>query len=70
MRVRRICSGEYEYSYRNRVVTVSRIPPNEAYGDTKEMWIASALWSNTLYSDPLETKREAVAVARNMLDKG
>ncbi len=68
MKAKRLCAGEYEYTVCNHTVIVSQIEPNPAYGDTKPMWIAAAKWSNDIYTDPLETKREAVNAARQMLN--
>ncbi len=38
------------------------------YFDHLKGWIAAATWDRHLYSDPLPTKRAAVATAAGMLD--
>lgn len=56
---KRKCAGEYKVTNGERTVFVSKI--NFGYGDE---WVAAAEWDNTLYTDPLPTKREAVYNAR------
>lgn len=65
--VKKKCAGLYTYTLGKYVVEVVSRDPNPAFGDTKEMWVAAALWTHNLYTDPLETKREAVKVAKAML---
>lgn len=68
IKVKKERAGAYTYTKGTRVVVVEQIDANPAYGDTKPMWIARAEWSNSTYSDPVETKREAVAAAKGFLE--
>ena len=76
---KRICAGYYEVSLGAHKVSIDNVPPNKAYGDTTDMWIARAQWTNNLYTDPLPTKRLAMqhafmmlrcAVDKDTIDKG
>lgn len=69
--VRRECAGVYYYwleGDESRQVCVNKIDGNPAYGDPKFMWIAVAEWRNDAYSDPVDTKREAVSNVRPLLE--
>lgn len=68
MKAKKIHAGSYEYSAGGYTVSVYTVDPNPAYGDTKEMWLARADWTHEIYSDPMDTKREAVTAARYMLN--
>lgn len=71
--VRRECAGVYYYWLEGepeRQVCVNQIPGNPNYGDPAYMWVAVAEWCNDAYSDPVETKREAVACVRGLLEAG
>ena len=69
MKAKRIHAGSYEYSAGGFMVQVYTVDPNPAYGDTHTMWLAVASWTSDIYSDPLDTKREAVTVARDILNQ-
>lgn len=60
----RICAGEYERTDGENTVTISRIEYHDGPG-----WIAAARWDRFRYTDPIATKREAVAAADYMLDE-
>jgi hypothetical protein len=69
MKAKKHCAGSYEYSAGGFTVSVYEVEPNPAYGDTKPMWIAKADWTSDIYTDPLDTKRQAVDQARKMLNE-
>lgn len=56
----KIAAGDYEVTDGNRIVTITK---RENIG-----WIAGANWDRFLMTDPLWTKREAVAEAVKMLE--
>lgn len=63
---KRLCAGEYEVTQKGdpdkRVVSISRV----VYWDGP-WWVANAEFTRDVNSDPLATKREAVACAQNIL---
>lgn len=69
--VRKQCAGVYYYwleGDESRQVCVNKIDGNPLFGDPAYMWMAVADWRNDAYSDPVETKREAVACVRDFLE--
>lgn len=56
----RSCLGEYTRTDGERTVTIT-------YHDGMRGWIAAADWDRHWYTDPLDTKREAVVNADYML---
>ena len=65
---KRVHAGVYAYTLGEHVVRVEDRDPNPAYGDTKRMWMAIAAWDEQgTYSDPVESKWEAVEIAHQML---
>lgn len=69
IKIKKNSAGSYTYSIGVYRVNVYQVDPNKAYGDVKPMWIAAAEWTNDTYTDPLETKRETIENAKNMLIK-
>jgi hypothetical protein len=67
IKTKKIHAGAYEYSNGKFTVEVIRVPPNPAYGDKDDMWIAAALWDRNIYTDPLPKKWMAVEDAKNWL---
>jgi hypothetical protein len=65
LKSKRICSGCYEVTAGKRTMEIYRIPPNKDYGDPHDMWIVTN--HGTYYSDPVETKREAMQIAASIL---
>ncbi len=63
----RLSAGNYEIACGGYIVSVRRVDANKAYGDTHDMWISAALWNTGVYTDPVETKREAIHHAKRML---
>ena len=66
---RRICPGLYAVTAPGvdgevEVVQFTR----DADGTDYDYWMAKALWDQYLYSDPCQTKREAMACAVSMLE--
>lgn len=69
MKAKRVHAGCYLYTAGGYTVRVEDREPNPAFGDTGRMWMAIAVWDeHGSFSDPVETKREAVKIARNMLN--
>jgi hypothetical protein len=65
---KRVHAGVYTYTLGGSTVRVEDREPNAAFGDTHRMWMAIATWDETRqFSDPLDTKAEAVEVAHEML---
>ncbi len=58
IQVKKICAGCYEYTLDDRRVMVEKFD----FG-----WIARAQWTAHLYTDPLDTKKDAVENAKDML---
>lgn len=58
----RISAGLYEVRAGARAVEISKQEFSDGPG-----WVARAQWDRYMYSDPLPTKRDAVAVALEML---
>ena len=69
VQAKRVHAGVYTYSLAGYTVRVEDRDPNPAFGDTKVMWCAIPAWESNwgAMSDPMETKREAVEIARTML---
>lgn len=63
---KKICAGSYEVSIKgdDRVVLVDKMVFWDGPG-----WIASAQWIHDVYTDPLQTKREAMKQAKKILEK-
>ena len=64
----RYCAGGYKVSLANdsgRVVDVQEFRRSEGASFTG--WVARAEWSNSLYSDPCSTKRDAMRSAETFL---
>lgn len=61
----RISAGEYSLSNGCRAVRVTKVRLSDG-----KWWIAAADWDAGIYSDPLPTKREAMIIAREMLESG
>lgn len=57
------CAGSYIVTDGARSVDVVQVH----YPNDGTYWIAAAQWDRHRVSDPLDTKREAVAVAQHML---
>ena len=70
MKVKRLSAGDYEVTGKNGLtVSVFSREGEDAYGDKEVMWMAVADWCTDLYSDPLETKRDALISAAYMLEE-
>jgi hypothetical protein len=70
MKAKRVHAGCYTYTAGGYTVRVEDRDPNPAFGDTARMWMAIAEWDeHYTFSDPVETKREAVDIARAMLNR-
>lgn len=70
LKVRKACAGVYYYwldGQPEREVCVNKIDGNPEYGDPAYMWMAAVQWRNDGYTDPVETKREAVASVMEFL---
>lgn len=67
IKAKREHAGYYTYTLSGYTVRVEDRDPNPAFGDTHRMWMAIAEWTPDRYSDPLDTKREAVESAHAML---
>ena len=59
----KIAAGAYKVTDGTRTVDVTRV----TYPNDGTYWIAAAQWDYRRLSDPLWTKREAVTVAKHML---
>ena len=65
--VKKNCAGLYTVSDGTHSVEVTSFCPQA--GATFYGWVAKAEWSCHVYSDPIDTKREAVEVAKSMIAK-
>lgn len=59
----KICAGLYKVTDGKNTVTVHRADEGSWAG----LWVASADWDRHRMTDPLDTKRDAMFDARNML---
>ena len=64
-KVTRNCPGSYNVAANGRTVVVNGYSRRD--GATFDGWIAQAEWDRFYYTDPLPTKRDAVANAVEML---
>jgi hypothetical protein len=64
---KRVHAGVYTYTLGEDVVRVEDREPNPAFGDTKTMWMAIALWDDKTFSDPMDSKWQAVETAHHWL---
>lgn len=68
IKAKKISAGNYVYTKGDRSVEVFSIPPNPAFGDTCDMWVATQKWDDTVYTDPLPNKWMAVEIAKDWLN--
>lgn len=66
MKSKRICAGMYEVKLGDRTVTINHFSP--ADGASFTGWVAAADWDRYLYTDPLDTKADAMRSAEHMLN--
>ena len=64
VRVKKISAGNYTVTDGEREVTVIQV----TYPNDGTYWIAASGWDHNRLSDPLDTKREAVRIAKRMLE--
>lgn len=66
MKIKRICSGEYEVSHGEYVASISRFDHLDyEYGQ----WVVSANWDCSIYTDPIIYLKDAKKAARQMIDR-
>lgn len=68
MKTKRICAGRYEISHGEFVATISHNWLGGGGYPNRMAWIANANWDRHLYTDPVETKAQAVRAATQMIN--